>query len=250
MKPAYWIVVAVLFWLALVIKDVPASWGSKMFNGAIDGLQLSGVTGNLWNGQAARALLEYQGDTFSLGEMRWQLHPWSLLTLSPCVDFQTELHRQRLEGEACVHLDGSWSLHNSEFNGPAALIELWMPVQVDGELSVRLDELRVDGDRIEKLQADSSWRNARFHNSQQWLSLGSFASHLEADSDGGIGGEIFDIDGHVSLKLVAEVPYRRPLSLQGSAQLRVGAPREIAQWLTIMGYREVNGSFDIVWVQN
>lgn len=246
----HWILFGLALWLVLVIKDIPASWTGKVASRAMPGLELEGLTGTFWQGRAEHVLLQVEGTRYSLGELRWAVKPGSLLQLTPCADFKTELHRQRLEGKACVHLDGSWSVSDAEFSGPAALAELWVPVRVDGNLSVRLDELRMQADRIESLKGDSSWRDARFHNSHQWLSLGTFAAELNADNNGGVDARIFDLDGAVALELMANFAYRSNTpSLKGTAQLRPGAPQELAQLFTVMGYQEVNGSYDIVWGQ-
>ncbi len=249
MKLSYWIALAVVLSLVLIIKDMPASWAGRYVNNNFDSVEVNGTSGSLWRGRATQVLLKGDGEAFALGELQWVLKPWSLLWLNPCIDFKTEYHSQSLEGEACAHGDGSWSLHQGEFYGPAALIGLWFPVQVDGELSVLVTEARVKGERIEALKVDSSWRDARFYNSHQWLSLGSFATQLQSDNKGGVTGKLFDIDGPVAMDLEARVPMGNGVTLEGSVELRQGAPEEIAQLLTVMGYRNVNGRFDILWRQ-
>jgi len=249
-NPAHWILFGLALWLVLVIRDIPASWTGKVISRSMPGMELQGLTGTFWEGRAAQVLVTVDGARYSLGELRWEVKPWSLLQLTPCADFKTELHRQRLAGLACVHLDGSWSVRDAEFSGPAALAELWVPVQVDGNLSVRLDELRMQADRIEVLKGNSSWRDARFHNSHQWLTLGTFAAELNADNNGGVDARIFDLGGTLALELMANFAYRSSApSLKGTAQLRPGAPQELAQLFTVLGYQEVNGSYDIVWGQ-
>lgn len=247
MKPSRWMAFGALLWLVLVIKDLPARWGGDLLGQYIRGLQLRGVSGSLWSGRAGEALLRWHGDSYSLGEIQWRLRPGSLLLFSPCVDFSAEFNRQRFLGEACFHLDGDFSLRNSEFSGPAALVELWLPVKVAGDLSVRINSLRLDGDRVEVLQADSDWRNARFHNSHQWLHLGSFRSKLNGDNKGGVAGSLFDVGGPLAVELALSLPYQQPLVLQGSVELRQNAAPEIGQFLKVMGYRQVSGRYEIRW---
>ena len=247
MKIIHWVLLAVAVWLLLVIKSAPATWAANWVNSAFPGIQISGVSGSLWRGRAARVLVLADGASYSLGEVHWTLRPWTLLMLRPCADITSALKNQQLEGRACGHVDGSWSLSDAQFQGPGALIGLWLPVQLQGQLSLTLAELHLDGERVEQLRGEARWQNARFYHNQQWLALGSYSGQLAADGAGGASAKLKDSAGPLELKLTAALPQGQGLSLQGTAAPRAGAPRELAQVFNSLGFSENQGRYTVDW---
>src|SRR5690606_2785495 len=189
-----WLLLALLLWLVFVIRTVPAIWGAYAMtrNGQ---LALSGVSGSIWNGSASLASFKVDEVDYSLGQFHWKLHPWSLLTLKPCADIVTEMDRQQIEGEVCAGFSGSLQLRNTSISAPATLLQTTLPLAVDGQLSVRIEEMEVQGDFLRRLRGNLSWTAARIHNGNNWMVLGSYAAELADDSQGGIAAQVFHLDG-------------------------------------------------------
>lgn len=248
MKLFRWFVLASVLSLGLIIKDIPAEVAARYLSGQVQGLTLRGLAGSLWRGQAGSASLQWQGNVYALGELRWKFLPQSLFTLSPCAKFSTELFRQRSSGIACVNLNGSLTVSEAEFTGPAALIELWLPIKVDGSLSIQVPSMTFKDSQLSSLTASASWRDARFHNSHDWLPLGAYAARLSADGKGGVNADIFDIDGPIKLALGAKLPLLGPQQLQGTVRLESAAPQELGQLMNVLGIQLVDDQYRINWV--
>ncbi len=242
-----WILVTGLLTAVLVVKDIPAGLAVQGLSAQVKGLRISGVAGTFWRGRAGSAFLQWQGNVYALGELHWTIDPWSMLSLELCANFKTNLGKQYSSGLACAQSDGSLHVSDSEFNGPAALMELWLPIKTDGSLSLQVMNLSLHNEKVSALQANASWRDARFHNSHDWLALGDFAAKLSGDGQGGVKAEIFDLQGPVKIDLHARMPASDPFSVQGGIALEDAAPKELAQLFTALGFPQKLGQYQVDW---
>ena len=244
MKKSLWISALIVLWLALVISRIPAQWGLWLAQAP---LQMDGVTGTIWSGRAANVVLPYQDLSYSLGKLQWRLKPWSLLTLNPCVELSSELQNQLLSGEACVGLGGSAKFSNVNVQLPAQAAELWLPVNIRGDLSFHIDQLAMSNDRVDKLQGKGSWSNARYFNSLDWINLGTIAFDFQQSPQGGVQAQVFDIEGPVQLKLLYEFTMQGTYQLNGDVILRPTAHESIAQMLSVVADELERGHYKIEW---
>lgn len=226
----YWIAALVIFFLIVVIKNIPASLGLSLVQAP---LQLSGVSGTLWNGKAASVVLPLdQNNAYALGQVQWQLSPWSLLAANPCADIKTKLENQMISGTACAGLGGSLQLEDAQIAVPAKVAEIFAPiVEVDGEILAHVESLNFDGKQVKKITSSGSWNNARFYNSTSWVGLGTLGFELIEDGQGGIKAKIFDVEGPIKLQLDSQFNLNGDYDTQGEIQLRPAAPRELGELL-------------------
>lgn len=245
------VLVGLLLTLFFMLWTIPARWAVKQWLGNSEHVSVAGVKGTLWSGVARKVAAQWQGETYSLGEVTWQLRPQSLLALQLCVEFDSilkaQLKQQLINGIACRHLDGDWSLVSSSFYGPAALVQLWLPIQVRGNIALRIDSLRLDRGRLVNLNAQGDWQDATYHNSQSWLPLGSLAAKASSDNEGTIVAEIFDVNGTVKVDLSVQSAYQQPTYLSGSIQLLPDTPESVAQLLLVLGFKQQGDHFDVQW---
>ena len=222
----YWITALVLFFLFIVIKNIPAQWGLSL---AQVPLQLSGVTGTVWNGKASTAVVPLeQGGGYALGEVQWQLSPWSLLAANPCADIKTNLDNQQVTGSACVSLGGGLQLENTQIAVPAKVAEILAPiVEVDGEIFMNVETLDFANNEFTKLTGSGSWNGARFYNSTSWVSLGTIGFEFTEDGVGGIKAQIFDVDSYMQVRLNSQFNLAGQYNTNGEIQLSQTTPQEI-----------------------
>ena len=226
---SYWIGVLVIFFILIVIKNVPAQWGLAVANVP---LQMSGVSGTLWNGKAATVVVPLQQGSYALGEVEWQLNPLTLLSLKPCADLAARLESQLLTGTACGGLNGSVQLKNTQIAVPAKVAEIFeVPLEIDGEILVNIESLALANNQIEQISSSGSWADARFYNSTSWVSLGTLGFDLVEDGQGGIRADIYDIEGPIQVKLDSQFNLNGDYNTEGQLQLRASAPREIGEML-------------------
>lgn len=192
----WWGLLAFVLWLVFVISQIPASWAAwAMTRGGQ--LGLTGVGGTLWEGRASLASFRVEHTDYSLGQLRWTLNPWSLLTLSPCADITTDLDRQHIEGKVCSSLSGALTLHNTSISAPASLLQATLPLPLDGQISAQIHRMDLQGDYLKSLRGNFSWTAAQINNGRNWMPVGSFAAELQDDSKGGILAQVFHLDGPV-----------------------------------------------------
>ena len=93
-----WVAGGIALLLVLLAASTPARVLPRLL--PAESLQLSGMTGTLWRGRAARAAVVVPQGLLDLGELRWKLSPVSLLFLSPAIEIDSERGRQRLSARA------------------------------------------------------------------------------------------------------------------------------------------------------
>jgi general secretion pathway protein N len=203
-RKSWWIPLALVLWLIFVVSQIPAVWGAYAMTRSGQ-LALSGVSGTLWSGRASLASFKADGIDYSLGQLYWKLKPWSLLTLTPCADIVTELDRQHIEGEVCAGISGNLALRDATISAPAALLQPALPLSIDGQLSVSIHHMQVQGDYLQNLEGNLSWTAAQIHNGNNWMALGSYAAQLTDDERGGIMAEVFHLDGPTEIDLQVQL---------------------------------------------
>lgn len=240
-----WIALPLLVWLVLVVRATPAQWGL-----AVAGLpvQMDGISGTIWNGSVANVVVPYPGGSYSLGSLDWQLDPWSLLSLSPCAQFNTQLASQTSAGKVCAGLGGTVVLENAQLSLPAAAAEIWAPVRVRGQVGAQIQHLTFADQQIKELTGSGSWTGANYHNSHNWVNLGTIAFDLSDDGEGGLAAKVFDIEGPLQLDMNSQFSLAGAYAIRGNVVLRPNAPQDIAQLLTIVAEETRRGEFKFEWV--
>lgn len=244
LRRSAWILIPLLVFIFLVVRATPAQWGI-----ALAGLpvQTEGISGTIWQGRVANVVIPYHGGHYALGRLEWEMSPWSLLRLSPCVRFRTELEYQMSDGTACSTVGGRLTLKDTRLSVPAAIAELWAPVRLRGQLDAHIASATIVNDQVRELLGSGSWTNAEFHNSQIWIGLGTIAFDLSENGQGGIAAQIFDIDGPLDLDLNSSFDPAGSYLVRGTIALRPQAPVEIGQLLRIVAEEEQAGRFRIEW---
>lgn len=231
-----WIALGLVFWLAFVITQIPASWGGYLMTNGTP-LSLSGISGTLWQGKASMASVLIDGRHYTLGRLEWQLKPLSLLTLNPCATISTDLERQQVSGTACAGVGGALTLSNANISIPAGLIQgLPEPTEISGQLSAHIDTLKLKANKLAALKGNLSWSKARLNNGQTWLNLGAFAADLSATAEGDIRADVFSLEGPIDLTGNVVMPLTGGIHVDGVFALTDSFAREVQadQWLPMV----------------
>lgn len=247
MKKRYWISLLVLLFVALVVKAMPAQFVLGLTKPPV---LMDGVSGTIWKGKAGNVVLPYQGSFFSLGKVEWQLNPFSLLLLKPCAKINAELEAQEINGNVCASAGGDIVLKNTTVSIPARAAEIWAPVSIEGEIFLNIEELDYADNTVKSLTGDGSWNQARYHNSQAWMSLGQIAFELKENDKGGIHAKVFDIEGPMKLDLNSNFSIAGAYDIRGDIELRQNAPQEISQMLSIIAQQKGQNKYYFEWVGN
>lgn len=233
-----------VYFLIAVVARTPAEWGAWLALKSLPGLSLSGVSGSLWSGRAASAQTYIFGQRVDLGALQWHLKPWSILTLSVCVDLESQV----ANGSVCHGVSGNTTVRNvlldqlsvSLFNPPG--------IQLGGTGNATLKQAIIARDgSLKDMQGSVSWQQAGINVGTGWFNLGSFAADVTENEEGGIRAQIQDLEGDFTVAVQAEFTLGKPLRANGLVTPKESAPQEIKEALSAFAEQQDDGSFKIAW---
>jgi len=234
--PIRWILLLIVLTLLFALTRIPATWAAYfMTQGST--LGLSGVQGTVWSGQARMASIEIDNRHYSLGALRWELSPWSLLTLTPCADVNATLENQNIDGRVCAGLGGSVRVSDTSVDAPASLIQAGVPVPIQGQLAANIQTLRMKGGQLSELQGNLSWTGARVQADGTWVTLGSFAAEARYDAErDALVADVFDLDGPIDLEVETRLPLAGGIFVEGELELTGAFSDQIQarEWLPMV----------------
>src|SRR5690606_12235278 len=199
-----WIPLGLVLFLVFAVANIPATWGGYFLTRGT-GIALSGVTGTLWNGRASLASLRTQVREYSLGQLSWQLRPWSLLGLSPCAQVTTRLPQQQFDGEICAGATGALQLRNADVSVPSILLQTYLPIPIQGQFSSHIDHLQLQGNVLQSLKGNLTWNGARVNTGNKWLDVGSYAAEFTDNGNNGIKANFFELSGPMDVAIEVEL---------------------------------------------
>lgn len=234
-----WVLTGLLLWLVFVISQIPASWAAWAMTRSGQ-VGLTGVSGTLWQGRASLASFRVDQTDYSLGQLRWDLDPWTLLLLKPCAVIATELDRQHIDGKVCSGISGELSLHDTTISAPASLLKAAVPLPLDGQISAQIKRMDLQGDYLKSLQGNFSWTSAQINNGKNWMRLGSYAAELKDDQQGGIEAQVFHLDGPTQVDMQVHLLAGGGGSAKGSLMMSREFTREVEAdaWISMFAQLE------------
>ncbi|MDT8384600.1 MAG: type II secretion system protein N [Gammaproteobacteria bacterium] len=200
------VVFGLLIYLVALVVTFPAErayahWqGSAKANRAV---ALSGISGSVWSGGAAVALIQGQ----PLRDLQWTLHPWSLLFGQVGLGWGFQLPESASGSESgyaraqtAFGLDGSVSVEQLEARLPAqwvAALAKAAAVRPAGVVSLNLAQLHWDGQNLVSAEGSVAWQGAGL-NIFKPVALGDLSLQLE-NAEQAIKGVVSDGGGPLSL---------------------------------------------------
>ena len=190
-------VIAGLVVLALVLSAA-LSLPARLLTSFIDPeqLRLSGLSGTLLHGKAARAMLATPAGFLHLGRLRWDLDAWSLLRLAPRVRIDSDWGGQRIRLTA-TRRGNRVELRDVDASLRADLLRTLAPLAVDGRLGLQLERLCIEGLQPTAVEGRAVWQDARWRTAQGGHALGSYAADLSTSAAGVLEAKVSSIAGPV-----------------------------------------------------
>ena len=199
LKKRYWLLITLLLITVLSVRAFPATWVFYFVQQAAPGLQVSGVSGSLWRGQADISQWVNRGHTLPLGQLQWQLRGLSVLTLNPCLTFSALAQNQSIKGEACYGLfSGAAEAKELDFNIPAERIGPFYSVNLQGVFEGYIPQLQWQGQGLGEADGSVLWQQAAFHSGYQWVALGDIQATGEDDGTGGLLSQINSVNDNTN----------------------------------------------------
>lgn len=228
-----WLALGVGAYAAFALARFPANAAYRWF--APNELQLTGVSGTVWSGQAALGAAA----GVQLRDARWRLNPGSLLLGRVNVDFEARLADGFVSGNLVATAS---RLRISDLAASTSLQTLssLLPIyEIEGQVSLSLDRLVIEdawpvaavGDlRVAGLEAP------RFppQPGAAMIRLGSFRAQFTEQPEPGIVAMLTDTGGPLEVEGSAHLETDRSYLLDGLVRARPEASAELLQGLAIM----------------
>ena len=196
---------------------------------------MSGVSGSIWSGRASLASIKVKDADYSLGQLTWKLNIASLFTLKPCALITTGMDNQQFEGSICAGRKGLITVSKAKVNFPTAVIQPLLPLPVDGQIMLNIDELTLQQTKLGNLKAKLSWMGGKVYNGSNWMVLGGFGADLVDDKKFGLNAHIIDVNSPVHLDVVLKLLSPMGGSVKGSLSMPEAFNREAnaSAWLSM-----------------
>ena len=136
----HWRLLAVFIFMTLLLSQVPARAISSVLP---DDVTLTGISGTIWSGHAARAWVEIDQQPLMLGRVQWQLQPWRILWGAP-LSLSSVWGQQALRAQLSYRPDGSIVLQDAAFSVSTQLFKAFFPLYLGGALSGEFAQIAID----------------------------------------------------------------------------------------------------------
>ena len=202
-------------------------------------LLLSGVSGTLLEGSAARAVLPTPQGPFHLGQLQWSISPLSLLSLSPRAQIDSTWGDQRLS--ASVSASGEEvRLSDLDASLNAAILRQFLPIDVEGRASLLFEELTVTPTTVKSAEGRITWQNAAWHSASSRHLLGSYVALVTSPGEGLIETQVDTLAGPVTVSGTGSgsmEAYSMELLIDSEERM----PEELSRALSLVATPEENG---------
>jgi len=244
--PLGWIAGSVGAFAVALVATLPASQAlpraATLLQERGIAVSASGIDGTVWSGRLAEARVA----GLSFGASEWTLSPWRLLLGEAGVDFRVSPAGGSLSGRARLGTDHV-VLSGTEGDMPAGVllqgISLPLPVEVDGKVSLRIEQLDWRAGEFGTATGTLLWRQAAIISPMP-VRLGDLRVELTAGPNGTLTGKLSDgggplgISGDVSL---GKGNYR----LDATLTARADAEPALAQSLPLLGRPDGKGGYRV-----
>jgi len=218
---------------------LPAELALRWLKPDLGPLQLSGISGTVWQGRAAAAA----AFGTPLGAMDWSVQKPPLLLRRVVARVGLSGGALALNGDVTRDADGSMLVQNLDFRLPAetAAPVLDIPaLKLHGQIEGRVEDARLANGWVSGARGTARWREAAVSGEAE-ARLGELLADFASQADGSIAGTIRD-DGSSNLEIAGQFVIN---SGQFSASARL-APRngdlQVAEALRYIGEPQADGS--------
>ena len=209
-------VLAAALVIALLVTRAPAS---LLGNALPPAVNVTGLAGTVWKGEAAYVEIPLQAKPFALGRTSWTLNPMGLF-FGDVIRLRSDWGSQTVDVSVSPALNGSFDVNDAQLRIDLGWLRQLLPFYVGGQLKADLASLTFTSDgRPTTANGRVVWENATWRAVGGDVSLGSYAVDVTT-SDAGIRATIITLKGALevdgSVTIVGD-SYRVMANLSGPA---------------------------------
>lgn len=216
------VLLTLAFTLAWIVVLAPTSLVSGLLPVNLP-LVLQGMSGTVWSGSAAQAMLTQNDQVLVQGRLAWRVRPMSLLRLAPCIELSfvdsgvSAMLPGKAAGTACVSADGQVVLHDVTFDLPAGYFLRSEDLRLGGRITGLLTTLTWQADSLKTLNGRGLWSDARLLSDGMNLALQTLPFDLRREADDSF---VVQMDNGDLLAQQADTPLH--VALQSTVELDGG----------------------------
>lgn len=209
-------VLAAALVIALLVTRAPAS---LLGNALPPAVNVTGLAGTVWKGEAAYVEIPLQAKPFALGRTSWTLNPMGLF-FGDVIRLRSDWGSQTVDVSISPALNGSFDVNDAQLRIDLGWLRQLLPFYVGGQLKADLASLTFTSDGMPTTaNGRVVWENATWRAVGGDVSLGSYAVDVTT-SDAGIRATIITLKGALevdgSVTIVGD-SYRVMANLSGPA---------------------------------
>ena len=204
-------------------------------------VQLSGVTGSIWKGNATHI----SAQQILLGQLSWDIHPLALFTATLQSSFQISSDDLKIEGVVNAYPDSTLKLEDVEADVNAGWLRTFkkIPAKLAGNFHINIVDTVLSQDDIPLINGKVEWERGEIISPFP-VSAGNYLIKLTTDNKKQKGllsssDAPFDIKGKLSLD--EKWQYQAKLKIKANET----APKILASGLQSLGKKDPNGFVDV-----
>lgn len=244
----------IFIYLTIIITRLPAKIIAP-FIPENSPIQLSNLSGSIWNGSVATLELAMQREKLNLGKLHWRIKPLCFIKLRACVDINIEPNASsrsniNLTTSAEATLNQTLRLEKTNLNMDANWIlqRLRLPISAIGVAELQADYIEVKPDqRLPDISGTIRWADAGIDFPQEF-DLGEYQlalASLQENEQNFIRAELSDIDGIVSTTGNIDIFENQRVQIDVNLRPTAQTPQDITAFLNFVGRKDRNGNFAI-----
>ena len=193
----HWRILAVFVFATLLVSQIPARAISRVLP---DDVTLTGISGTIWSGRAARAWVEIDQQPLMLGRVQWRLQPWRILWGAP-LSLSSVWGQQLLRAQLSYRLDGSIVLQDAAFTVNTQLFKAFFPLYLGGALSGEFAQIAIDEGHVVNAEGVVRLRRGVWTARSGNIPLGDYQIDFSSADTAGAGtiGALKTIAGSLEL---------------------------------------------------
>jgi len=180
------IIIGTAAYLYFLLANIPASTVYALVEkqmGHNEVLNLQGLSGTVWSGQAAQARIA----KLNLGRLDWQLNLFPLLTGKLSLDVLTTGNDSRMQAGIKTGLSGrTLTINNMQGKLPVQLLMPFLyglPIAVDGQIAAEIKHAEIEQGEKLSVEGKLVWQNAAL-TAPQAIKFGDLFLAIRPDKNG------------------------------------------------------------------
>ena len=154
----------------LLVINVPARVMTWFLPGEVN---LSGLSGTVWSGEAVRSWVMVDGRAVILGKVQWRISPWRLLWSTP-LRVSAEWGDQLLSTRLGVGITGKWIFRDTGIAFHLDALRALMPLYLGGRVTGEFDAIGLSHDSLEEVRGRVNLHNTAWTARSGHIPLGSY----------------------------------------------------------------------------